>query len=111
MNSLYALIAEIKSSEEYQEIIRLKSNILDNPRLLNAYNALLLTQKKLVHAEVSGNTIKIHELRNQYDLQLDTLQYDFTVEAYLHNLDEFTNIIHEISEIINFGLNEFESKS
>ena len=101
MISFDKIIEEIESLESYRSLKALKEKIESDKKYLIAYQDILDIQKEVVKLEYYQYNQSAKDKRQQYLSKLEEFKNEVIVHEYLTYLDEFSDFIHEVEELIN----------
>jgi cell fate (sporulation/competence/biofilm development) regulator YlbF (YheA/YmcA/DUF963 family) len=104
MSESPSLVQMIRDSELVERVKTFKAILDSRPDYLQEYRNLLSLQKRLIQADQHGNPKEADQIRKTYEEKLSELIGKPVVAEYLHGVEEFNELIREVSEILQTGI-------
>lgn len=101
MTSFDDIIFKIKQLESFKQLITLKEKIEQDQKYLDNYQEILAIQKEVVKLEYYQKSQEARVKREVYLEKLEAFKNEIIVFEYLNILDEFSDFIHELENLIN----------
>ncbi|MGD9909941.1 MAG: YlbF family regulator [Candidatus Izemoplasmatales bacterium] len=101
MTNFDEIVSLIKQLDSFKQLIAIKTKIEEDQKYLDSYQDILALQKEVVKLEYYERSQEARAKREEYLAKLDAFKNEVIVLDYLNQIDEFSNFIHELENIIN----------